>query len=73
MLQIGHETSGSDRRLREREEVRAEADLAFFPEERPHDVEQRSLQVGEREVTVDGEPLELVDIGKCVASIASRR
>jgi hypothetical protein len=47
--------------VREREEVRAEANLAILAEERAHDVQQRPLQVGERQPLVDGEPLELVE------------
>ena len=38
---------GLDRRLREREEVRPEADAPFRPVERAHHVQQRPLQVGQ--------------------------
>src|SRR4029453_19468153 len=50
-----------DRRLREREVVRAEADIAVWAVERPHHVQQRPLQVGERDPLVDGETLELME------------
>src|SRR3954462_4051311 len=47
--------------LGEREVVRAEANAPVGPEDRPHHVQQRPLQVGERDVPVDGEALELVE------------
>src|SRR5262245_38333387 len=50
-----------DRRLGEREVVRAETDAAIRPVERAHHVEERSLEVGERQPAVDGEALELVE------------
>ena len=49
------------RRLGEREVVRAEAHPALLAEERAHQVEQRPLEVGERDPAVDGEPLDLVE------------
>ncbi len=52
---------GLDRGLREREVVRAEAHLPLLAEERAHEVEQRPLQVGERDAAVDGEPLDLME------------
>src|SRR4029453_19585239 len=39
----------------------AEADAAVGPEDRPHYIQQRALQVGEREAAVDGKTLELVE------------
>ena len=62
-----------DRRLREREVVRPEAHRALLAEERAHHVQQRSLEVGERDAAVDGEPLDLVEDRVCVASSVSRR
>ena len=50
-----------DRRLREREVVGAEADLPLLAEQGAHEVEQRSLQVGERDAAVDRQPLDLVE------------
>ena len=52
---------GLHRGLGEREVVRAEADAPVGPEDRAHHVQQRPLQVGERQPAVDGEALELVE------------
>ena len=41
--------------------MRAEADRAVGPEERAHEVQQRALQVGERDPVVDREALDLVE------------
>ena len=62
-----------DRRLGEREVVRAEADAPLGPVERAHHVQQRALEVGEREAAVDGEALELVEDRVARRVIASRR
>jgi hypothetical protein len=51
-----------DARLGEREEVRAQADLALVAEDRAGEGQQRALQVGERDVLVDREPLDLVEL-----------
>jgi hypothetical protein len=51
-----------DARLGEREEVRAQADLAALAEDRVGEAEQRALEVGERDVRVDGEALDLVEL-----------
>src|SRR5262249_18976567 len=45
--------------LREREEARAHADIAVATEHLVEEVQQRSLQVGERDVAVDCERLDL--------------
>jgi len=51
-----------DRRLGEREVVRAEADAPLLPVERAHHVHAACpLRSGERQPLVDGEPLELVE------------
>ena len=55
---------GLDRRLGEREEVRAEADPALLAVERAHHVQERALEIGERQTAVDREPLELVEDGE---------
>ena len=49
------------RGLGEREVVRAEADPPVGAEERAHEMEERPLQVGERDVAVDREPFELME------------
>ena len=51
-----------DRGLGEREEVRAQADLAVGAEDRAGERQQRALEVGERDVLVDGEALDLVEL-----------
>ena len=51
-----------DARLGEREEVRAQAHLALVAEDRPGEREQRALEVGERDVLVDREALDLVEL-----------
>src|SRR5919206_1853313 len=51
-----------DARLGEREEVRAQADVAPLAEDRVGEAQQRALQVGERDVLVDGEALDLVEL-----------
>ena len=51
-----------DPRLGEREEVRAQADLALVAEDRAGERQQRALQVGERDVLVDREALDLVEL-----------
>ena len=50
-------------RLSEREEVRAHPDLALVAEDRAREGEQRALEIGERDVVVDGETFELVELG----------
>ena len=60
-----------DARLGEGEEVRAQAHLALGAEDRPREREQRALQVGERDVLVHRQALDLVELGVWVAS-ASR-
>ena len=52
---------GLDRGLGEREVVRAETDAPVRPVERAHHVQERPLEVGERQPAVDGEALELVE------------
>src|SRR5215210_6197966 len=47
-----------DARLGEREEVRAQADVAALAEDRVGEAEQRALEVGERDVRVDREALD---------------
>src|SRR5438876_5878882 len=49
LLHVMRALFGLDRRLGEREVVRAEADAPLLAEERPHHVQQRPLQVGERQ------------------------
>src|SRR3954471_14906045 len=51
-----------DARLGEREEVRAQADVAALAEDRVGEAQQRALEVGERDVLVDGEALDLVEL-----------
>src|SRR3954468_13835204 len=51
-----------DARLGEREEVRAQADVAALAEDRVGEAQQRALEVGERDVLVDREPLDLVEL-----------
>src|SRR3954454_9608570 len=51
-----------DARLGEREEVRAQADVAAVAENRVGEAEQRALEIGERDVLVDGEALDLVEL-----------
>src|SRR5215211_2983245 len=51
-----------DARLGEREEVRAQADVAARAEDRVREAQQRALEVGERDVLVDGEALYLVEL-----------
>src|ERR1019366_2449167 len=53
-----------DARLGEGEEVRAQADLALLTEDRPREGQQRALQVAERDVGVDRQPLDLVELGR---------
>jgi hypothetical protein len=43
--------------------VRAEPNLAPFAEDRAREREQRALEVAERDVGVDREPLDLVELG----------
>src|SRR5262249_59203486 len=50
-----------DRRLREGEVVRAEADLAFLAEQGTHHMQERPLEIGERDSVVDREALELME------------
>src|ERR671928_818836 len=51
-----------DARLGEREEVRAQADVPVVAEDRPGEAQQRALEVGERDVLVDGQALHLVEL-----------
>src|SRR5512133_1430855 len=51
-------------RLREGEEARTHAHLALLAEEHPREVQQRPLQICERDRAVDGEPLDLVKRGR---------
>ena len=51
-----------DARLGEREEVRPQADLALVAEDRARERQQRPLEVGQRDVVVDREPLDLVEL-----------
>ena len=51
-----------DAGLGEREEVRAQADVALVTEDRAREAQQRALEVGERDVGVDGQPLDLVEL-----------
>ena len=51
-----------DARLGEREEVRAQAHVALVAEDRAREREQRALEVGERDVLVDREALDLVEL-----------
>jgi hypothetical protein len=50
-----------DARLREREEVRAQPHLALVAEDRAGELQQRALEIGERDV-----------LGVCVASLSRR-
>ena len=61
MSQIGQDTSGSIEGSVKGKIVRAEAHRPLLAEERAHHVEERPLQIREREVAVDGEALELVE------------
>ena len=61
-MQLKQETSHLDARLGEREEVRAQADLAVVAEDRARERQQRALEVGERDVLVDREALDLVEL-----------
>ena len=47
------------RRLREREEVRAQPDAAVRAEHLAHEVLERALEIAERDALVDDEPLDL--------------
>ena len=60
--QLKHETSTSTLRLGEREEVRAQAHLALVAEDRAGEGQQRALEVGERDVLVDRQALDLVEL-----------
>src|SRR3954449_252122 len=51
-----------DARLGEREEVRSEADVAAFAEDRVREADERALEVRERDVLVDREALDLVEL-----------
>src|SRR3954454_2140401 len=51
-----------DARLRERKEVRAQAHVPTFAEDRVGEAQQRALEVGERDVLVDREALDLVEL-----------
>ena len=62
-----------DRRLGEREVVRAEADLALLAEERPHHVQRVPLRSASVMGAVDGEALELVEDREARRVISSRR
>ena len=67
---------GLHRRLGEGEVVGAEPDPPVRAEDRPHHVQERALQVGERQSPVDGEALELVEDRvvrrvDCVAAVAA--
>ena len=61
-MQLKQETSTLDARLGEREEVRAQADLAVVAEDGAGEREQRALEVAERDVLVDREALDLVEL-----------
>ena len=50
-----------DARLDEREEVAAEADPPLRAEELPRQLGKDALEVGHRDVLVDGQPFELVE------------
>src|SRR6185312_1791085 len=67
-----------DARLGEREEVRAQPDLAVAAEELAGEVLERPLQVGQRQPAVDGEPFDLHEPGRVggverVATVAAAR
>ena len=66
-----------DARLGEREEVRAQPDLALGAEDRARERQQRALEVGERDALVDREPLDLVELrrvrGVGVAAVDAAR
>ena len=47
--------------------------MPVLAEERAHQVEERPLQVGQRDAAVDDEALDLVEDRECVASVVSRR
>src|SRR3954451_9199788 len=51
-----------DARLGEGEEVRAQADVAALAEDRVGEAQQRALEVGERDVLVDRQALDLVEL-----------
>ena len=57
--------------------MRAQADVALVAEDRAGEREQRALEVGERDVLVDGEALDLVELrrvgGVVVAPVAGAR
>ncbi len=53
-----------DARLGEGEEVRAQTHVALVAEDRARELQQRALEVGERDVLVDGETLDLVELGR---------
>src|SRR3954468_20235026 len=66
-----------DARLGEREEVRAQADVAALAEDRVGEAQQGALEVGERDVLVDGEALDLVELRRvgrvAVAAVGAPR
>ena len=51
--------------------MRAQADLAVVAEDRAREGQQRALEVGERDVLVDREALDLVELRR-VRGVASR-
>ena len=80
---VGHEAVAAveagdvdlDARLGEREEVRAQAHPALLAEDRAGEGEQRALEVAERDVLVDRQPFDLVELrrvgGVVVAPVAA--
>ena len=44
--------------------MRAQAHVALVAEDGARELQQRPLEVGERDVLVDGEPLDLVELGR---------
>src|SRR4051812_47512643 len=66
-----------DARLGEREEVRSQADVAPLAEDRVREADERALEVRERDVLVDREPLDLVELRRvgrvAVAAVGAPR
>ena len=61
-MQLKQRHVALDARLGEREEVRAQAHVAVVAEDRAGERQQRALEVGERDVLVDREALDLVEL-----------
>ena len=53
-----------DAGLGEGEEVRAQADLALLPEDGSRERQQRALEIGQGDILVDGQALDLVELGR---------